>query len=328
MVDPPATTTRSGPAFLRLRVVNDALLVPRLRLDDTALGAGVLRRGAHGLVPLGGAGVRRRGREYVLPPPVDSRPTAHLAAAVFGGFLFDHYGHFLLESLGRLWFADADRDTPVVWIAGTGGTWRPWMTELADLVGVGADRRVLNADDGALEVGSLLVADQGFEVNRYLHPWLLDRLAVVPAGDPTPGHHVWLSRSALGDIAGVDEEVEIERRLADEGWSIVHPEQLTVAEQVTLLRSAAHVSGIEGSAFHTLVLLRGFRGTIDVLDRHGSPNFDVINRVQGLDLQRHALVGGEARVWKRPNGSRDVGWTGVDVDATVRLVLSTCSRHG
>lgn len=308
-------------------MLEDAVLVPRTRLGDTSLGAGVLKRGRHGLVPVAGTGVRRRGREYVLEPPTKVTPQARIDAAVFGGFLFDHYGHFLLESLGRLWFADASRDTPIVWIAGTGGTWQPWMVGLADLIGIGSDRRLLNAEDGPLEVGSLLIADQGFEVNRYLHPWLLDRLAVVPADDSGGGGHIWLSRTGLGEFAGVDEEADIERRLAAEGWSIVHPEELTIDEQGRLLASAVHVAGIEGSAFHTLLLLRGFRGTVDVLTRHDSPNFDVINRAQRLDLRRHALVGGTARVWNRPNGSRDVGWSGVDVDATVRLVLSTCARH-
>lgn len=319
-----------GPAVLRLRVVSDTVLVPRARLGDASLGAGVLRRTDSGLVPLGGAGVRRRGKEYVLPPSSDPvTPSRHLPAAVFGGFLYDHYGHFLLESLGRLWFEGAGRGHPIVWIAATGGTWRPWMDELADMVGIGPDRVVLDTEDGALAVDSLLVGDQGFEVNRYMHPWFVDRLAVVPAVRPTPGEgtHVWLSRSALGEIGGVDEEGAIEQRLAGAGWTIVHPEQMSVAEQVRVLASAAHVAGIEGSAFHTLLLLRGFAGTVDVLTRHESPNFEVINRAQRLDLQRHALIGGEARVWNRPNGSRDVGWTGVDVDATVALVLSTCARH-
>ena len=316
--------------MLRLRVVNDAVLVPRARLGDTTLGAGVLRHTDSGLVPLGGAGVRRRGKEYVLPPPTDPvTPTRRLGAAVFGGFLYDHYGHFLLESLGRLWFEGAGRDHPIVWIAATGGTWRPWMDELADMVGIGADRVVLDAADGALAVDSLLVGDQGFEVNRYMHPWFLDRLAVVPAGRRSDGAGtpVWLSRSALGESGGVDEEAAIEERLAAAGWTVVHPERMSVAEQVQVLASAVHVAGIEGSAFHTLLLLRGFSGTVDVLTRHDSPNFEVINRVQRLDLERHALVGGEARVWNRPNGSRDVGWTGVDVEATVALVSSTCARH-
>ncbi|MFZ9482339.1 MAG: glycosyltransferase family 61 protein [Ilumatobacteraceae bacterium] len=326
---PTPTDRVPGPAVLRMRVVEDAVLVPRATFGDVSLGAGVLRPGKAGLRPLQGAGVRRRGREYVLPPPTDVRPAARVESAVFGGFVYDHFGHFLLESLGRLWFDGVDPDVPVVWIAATGREWRPWMTELADLVGVGPHRRILDAEDDALEVGSLLVGDQGFEVHRYMHPWFRDRLAVaaVAERDPGTGTHVWLSRSGLGEIGGVDEESAIESRLEEEGWTVVHPERMTVAEQIAVLSMADHVAGIEGSAFHVLLLLSGFRGTIDILTRHDSPNFEVINRVQKLDLRRHALVGGEPRVWNRPNGSRDVGWTGVDVDATVRLVSSTCARH-
>lgn len=331
------------PAFLRLRVIDDAVVVPRARFGDVSLGAGVLKPTAHGQRPVRDTGVRRRDKEYVLPPPVDSRPRHHIDQAIFGGYLFDHYGHFLLESLGRLWFDEPRHDIPIVWIAATADRWRPWMTELADLVGIGPHRRLLNAGDGPLGVGRLVVADQGFEVDRYMHPWLVDRLAIVPASPDvtgnTTGHshghgdghggtgHVWLSRTGLDETAGVAEERDIERRLADSGWAVVHPERLTVAEQVRVLRSARHVAGIEGSAFHTLLLLRGFTGTVDLLSRHGSRNFEVINAAQRLDLQRHDLVGGMSRAWQRPNGSRDVSWSGVDVDATVRMVLSTCARH-
>lgn len=316
----------SSPRYLRLRTVRDAVLVPRPVLNDKSAGAGVLQRRDGALHHVDDTGVRRRGRQYVLPPSTDAVPARRIDDAVYAGFLFGHFGHFLLESLGRLWLELLDDRTPVVWIAGTCDRFTPWMVELLDLLGVGGERVIVDATSGPLEIDELLVPDRGFEVQRYLHPWFASRLARWDA-HPDPRASVWLSRTALGPLAGVDDESRIEARLARKGWTIVHPEHLSVAEQIDVLAGARHLAGIEGSAFHSLLMVNGFGGTIDVLTRHDSSNFEVIAEQMGWDQVRHALPGGQSREWNRPSGARDVHWSGVDVRAAVRTVLESSRRR-
>ena len=315
----------TGPRFLRLRVVPNAVLVPRRDHRDRSQGAGVLRRTDDGLVVVEDCGTRRRGREYVEPPPVSGvRPTGRLDTAVFAGYVWDHFGHFLLESLGRTWMPSLDPSVPVVWLAATGDRLEPWMDAMADHVGIGPDRRVLVGPEAALEVGRLLVADQGFEVRRHLHPWFAARLATTE--HRPDGSKVWLSRSRLAD-GGLAEEADLEAVLADDGWTIVHPESLDLTEQIDVLARAAHVAGVEGSALHTLLFVRGYRGTVDIVSRHEDQNFEVIATTTGWDQVRHAPVGGTSQTFQRPNGSRDVRWTGVDAVATAHLVRRSAARR-
>ena len=121
------------------------------------------------------------------------------------------------------------------------------------------------------------------------------------------------------------QETEIETRLEQAGWTVVHAETLPLREQVELLASASHIAGIEGSAFHTLLFVRGYRGTVDVVTRHGNSNFELLADVAGWDQIRHPMPGGRAIEWNRPSGARDVRWIDVDVNAVVDNVLrSSC----
>jgi capsular polysaccharide biosynthesis protein len=196
------------------------------------------------------------------------------------------------------------------------------MIEMLDLLQVPSARTVVD-EEGPIEVGELLVPDPGFEVQRFLHPWLRSRYEICDAA-PTGGHlRLWLSRSALGDLAGVAEEREIESRLASIGWTVAHPETLPLQDQIDLLAGASHVAGIEGSAFHTMLFVRNYRGTIDLVTRHDSANFEVIAGAARWDQVRHPMPGGRASEWNRSSGARDVRWSGVDVDAVVRAVVAS-----
>ncbi|MCR4667126.1 MAG: hypothetical protein K5657_07515, partial [Desulfovibrio sp.] len=58
-------------------------------------------------------------RDYclVFRPREFTTPKIRLTEdCIFGGFLFKHYGHFLLESLSRLWFAKEHPNLLVVFV--------------------------------------------------------------------------------------------------------------------------------------------------------------------------------------------------------------------
>ena len=47
----------------------------------------------------------------------------------------------------------------------------------------------------------------------------------------------------------------VENRLADLGWTIVHPQELSIPEQMAQIASAERIAGEQGSALHGIVLL-------------------------------------------------------------------------
>lgn len=55
------------PTFLQLRVIKNAILVPRADFTNKALGAGVLQEQAGTMRVVTRSGIRRKGKDYVLP---------------------------------------------------------------------------------------------------------------------------------------------------------------------------------------------------------------------------------------------------------------------
>jgi capsular polysaccharide biosynthesis protein len=200
------------------------------------------------------------------------------------------------------------------------------MHEVLDLLGVDEDRYVVTSASAPLAVDQLLIPDAGFEFGAWMHPWFGRRLATLPYGD-APQDHLWLSRSRRAPISGLDEEVELEHRLAAEGWTIVHPEDLSVRQQIDLLAGAVHVSGLEGSAFHSLALLDGCTARIDLFTRQDHLNFELVAAASGLDQTRHRLPGATPRERQKVRGT-DVQWSGVDIEATLELLHDGCAAHG
>jgi capsular polysaccharide biosynthesis protein len=199
---------------------------------------------------------------------------------------------------------------------------------------IGFERQIIlvHGATGALAVDELVVPEAGLELRAWVHPLQVRRLGStqwVPSGTQKK---VWLSRVGQGvSGGGLTEEIEVEHELARRGWLIVRPEELSIDEQVDLLTGASHVAGVEGSALHTLVLLRGFGGTVDVVRRIWNPTFDLIARVEGWDQRWIDPVGG--RTIKVPGLNRfsgeDIEWPlveGIDVAATA-LAIDRSSRR-
>ncbi|MEY2753956.1 MAG: hypothetical protein RJB65_314 [Actinomycetota bacterium] len=315
---------RPAPDFLRLRRVRDARLVARPVLDDWSGGAGVVENTDEGQAVVRGTGIRRMGREQIPAPalPVGD-PLAEHDVAVFAGYLYDHYGHFLLESTARLWLPSLGDDVPVIWIANWTEQLSPWMHEILDIMGVGPRREVVTSR-GPVAVRELAVADAGFEFGAFMHPW--HARCLQSAECTTDGSHVWLSRAGLRPISGLDDDLELEDRLRADGWSVIAPETMSVREQVEVLGRAVHVAGLEGSALHTLALLRGFSGVVDLFTRQEHVNFELVAEACRLDQVRHSLPGAVPRERQKERGV-DVQWSGLDLEATLGLLRRSCTRH-
>ena len=210
--------------------------------------------------------------------------------AVYAGVLWNHFGHFLLESLARAW-ALAALPGPILWHAkGQQGCLSAWQVAILERLGLAErEHRII---ERPLRVARLAVPDMGFVARRFLHPRQAAALAVHPFRTPEPGRRVWLSRLLLpAALAHVEGEAEIEASLAARGWTILRPETLSIPEQLAALEAAAVIAGIEGSAFHSLVLGRGVRARIVIFDRGRriNPNFELVADAKGLDQRAVSL---------------------------------------
>ncbi len=287
-------STPPADAPLGVRFVEDAVVNPTIRVASRPgeLLMGV--RDASGAY-VEGTALERRSGEQGAPVPPGLFPAPVEAAepeAVYAGTLYFHFGHFLLESLARAWYAVGHPELPLVW-AGQ-HDWqdaglRPWQSEVLDVLGLPNPVRVVT---DPTRYPRLHVPDVGYRYDDRFHPQHAAFLGRYAGPAQEPGRRLWLSRSGIGTDVRDLGAAALERRLAAAGWVVRHPEALGVREQLDELCRAEVVAGEEGSAFHTLVLLRDL-GTkrFHILRRRGPEhrNLHTVGAARGVDQTFHTL---------------------------------------
>jgi len=210
-------------------------------------------------------------------------PTRTVTDAItYGGFLDGHYGHFLLESLSRLWWLRRAGVESILW-----HSWNPrvtaWQREIFELAGISPERFVYVSEP--VRVRHITIADPGFVIGAAFHPIHAESLELIQFKAPVAGKKVWLSRAALPPgSAQIGGEAHIEESLRRQGWTIAHPEALSLSQKIELLAEAETIAGIEASAFHLLILARDCRAKIRILVRrsHLHPSYRLIAQTKRL----------------------------------------------
>ncbi len=220
---------------------------------------------------------------------------------VYGGILFGHFGHFLVESLSRAWFLRRHPDLPVLWHR-HGGRASPAQGAVLELLGLAPRPDCVVTDTVTVE--ELLVPRQAAVMGGAFEPGQAAALGVLPAR-PRAGCRVWLSRARLPEVlARIEGEAELEARLAREGWLTLAPETLDAVAQLQALAEAEEVAGFMGSAFHLLLLLEGGPRRVRILDRglprHLWRTYEAIAEAKGfaqeiLAVEAEPVGGAETR---------------------------------
>lgn len=237
----------------------------------------------------------RNGRQLGVPYPVVGPVVEDDRRVIYGGRLFNHFGHFLLEGLARLWVARDQPDLPIVWSTwerlGT-SVYRGWQQGILSAIGLEREAIFLTQPT---RFSSVVVPEPG-----YVTPTVFDRdyarfIGCYSNPDPAKRAPLWLSRSRLEDAGGDLLAPRLEARLADEGWTILHPQEMPVAAQLDYLSNATRVAGELGSAFHLLVLLKETQGLkVDIFcrdpalpaEKHNQ-NYENVARTLQLDQALH-----------------------------------------
>lgn len=192
----------------------------------------------------------------------------------FGGVLFRHFGHFMAESIHRLWAWQhyANRSDKILFLAEQHHQSEDQTTSLLPyeaeaLSYLGIDLQRVEVVTECTEVETLVVAEQASLIGtpphlispRYIEflslcdqRYLRDHPPNMPAKYP---QRLLVSRSHLllnGAIAG---EAYLEQQLIMADFQLFRPEQHALMEQLNHYRHAKVVIFSEGSALHALELL-------------------------------------------------------------------------
>lgn len=192
-----------------------------------------------------------------IPPP--QQPHDRTAEQVFdepvvwAGVTFSHYGHFALESVGRLWPllpGGALEGLPVV----TPGL--PWGKVFSEWLSAFGAPLIEPPRDGAIRCKRLYVPEPAWRVDAWAAPEIRDIHLHVRRNvevNPLPRQNVlWLSRSRMERERRAYDECLLEWILADH-VTVFHPEIASLPEQIAAIEASDVVIGVVGSAFHSLL---------------------------------------------------------------------------
>ena len=209
----------------------------------------------------------RRQALYSKPVRVVDEP------CVWGGVFHGHYGHFLIESMGSLYAFQKYGDRRIAWRNGRQDTIPPWASTILHLTSCDRNGYVFVNEPTLFK--DIVFPLPGLMSDMWLTREQADAFAVFEK-KPERGLRIWLSRSNIdSDNIVFTNERELEILLAERGWLIVHPEELSMEKQLDTLASGEVVMGCIGSAFHTLLLLK-----------NPGSRYIVINRMNG-DSEAH-----------------------------------------
>lgn len=198
----------------------------------------------------------------------------------FGGRLNDHFGHFLLESLSRLWAYEAFRQfDPYLFF------YTPWgMPNYLEknnyiyqvLSGFNIPHHKIIFTDHPIRLRKVVIPCQKYGRHSDIknpEPIFLDFIKkfqfqqVQPLGFEN-ADKVYVSRSKLGANQGkMIGESLFEEYLISEGYKIFYPEKFTFFEQLTVYQNAKKIIFSGGSAGHACLLLPDLQANVAVIFR-------------------------------------------------------------
>jgi capsular polysaccharide biosynthesis protein len=230
-------------------------------------------------------------RVTIAYDPEDIRPeetTVEIDEAVFGGIIFSHYGHFLLESTNRLWWvAQTGFKGPVLFQSNISGL-PDVAARFFELLGLADQVRIVTEQ---VAVKTLVVPHRSLIIQKQIHPHFQTPLRAAAdksafCKDEIDGllggrRGVYLTRTQMSRRLTPGEET-LERIFAKNGYAVVAPEKLTLAQQFRLMVACERLSGVVGSALHTAAVARDPKSIIGIVrDDAVNLNFFMIDEIMG-----------------------------------------------
>lgn len=257
------------------------------RADGTKIAISERRGGTQG------DHVVSRNSDFVHPPS-DALKIAG-RAVYLGHHMGGHYGHFITEGISSFWiFEDQwarDFDSFVFHPFVFGDGIPSYMKYCLDEFGIPQDRIVVIGEH-SVRFEEMVVPSRLFSIGDRVDPSMrrvYERFTgKIPSNRNAPTH-IYLSRrrhSRNGADRLVANEVLIENAFKRRGFSVIFPETLEFAEQLSIYSSVECLAGISGSSLHNSVFMRPGGHVIELGDpRYGgkaNPNQLLCNHLSGV----------------------------------------------
>lgn len=182
---------------------------------------------------------------------------------VYCGYLVNHWGHFLVEAVTRLWYfleKDSTVDKYVFFLKeGEEREIRGNYREFFRLLKLWDKLEIINTPTAYREV---IVPEIAFRCMEFYSPKFLgifDAIAanVVPEPAWTPAEKIFFTRSSFAK----DNHFEFGADSLDDffqrnGYQVLAPENLSLSQMIYFIRNASEVATLSGSAQHNMLFAR------------------------------------------------------------------------
>lgn len=190
-------------------------------------------------------------RQRYLFQPVPPTTERHFDRLIYLGSPHGQFGHFLTQGLSRAWYALEHPDVPVVWDA---SRLLPFQHDVLDAIGLRNECVFL---DAPLHADEVVFPFPGIGLGDYVQPEFAQVLGLIEPSRVIEGKKLFLSRAGMDRASGD----RLDDLVVRHGFTLYRPEEHPVLDQLAELSSAQVVLGVEGSALHSLLLLRDPVGT-------------------------------------------------------------------
>lgn len=224
---------------------------------------------------------------------------------IWGGVLFNHFGHFLTESTTRLWTVDdvKDKIDGIVFIMK-----RPrhtaeilnYQRELFDILVPGIPIHIVTAPT---QFENLIVGGQAFglgEISKGTEKFRAhSQKQFANKVKPKGAKKVYVSRSRMGLIeSGILFEDRLDQLFESEGYSIFYPEKHNIIEQVEQYMAAENLIFADGSGIHLYGMLGHKTAKVGMISRrdHWNDSFKV--QVESFGLNEFHVFDPITHIWK------------------------------
>jgi capsular polysaccharide biosynthesis protein len=189
---------------------------------------------------------------------------------IYAGLYYPVFGHFITETLVNLVaIAPTLRAHPerkILFVLPTPGTLKRVFTgayedHFFEKLGIAKNQIKFVTQLAGYE--DVLVPRTPFEKKHTYCSWItqeLDKLEVPRIDGP---RKVYLSRSRWSRPRVVD-EVHVEGLFSDAGYEIVHPQELSLDELISLMRNVTDLAGSQGTALHFSLFSQTVRSVISL----------------------------------------------------------------
>lgn len=201
---------------------------------------------------------------------------------IFIGALSGHYGHFLLESLSRVWIA-LDGQYPNYKLAYIQEIGAEKYFEFFDLLGF--DRARFFKVESPTQFKSVVIPEQSIRLYDYYHIKYKETIdKIMSSVEPKIFERLYFSKKNVKNNRSIGENV-IEKILSKNNFHIIYPEQLSIGEVVSYLKGTKSFCSLSGTNMHNSLFLPDGSNAL-CLNRSNDfhPTQIMIDRIKKLNI--------------------------------------------